>query len=191
MLTTEQRISLVSWRLKGLPFPEVQELSRRRYRTEAPKGTTIRGLINKFQRIGNVCDEKCSGQPSTSQETVEIIRQAIKQSPKASTRRLSRELSIPKSTVWQTLRFALKKKAYHIQVLHHLEPEDYAARMAMCHDLLEAVNKNFCWHTSCSVMRLPFIPVTSSIATIAEYGLMNNQTSLWNWNETLQRWMCG
>ena len=71
---------------------------------------------------------------------METIRQAIEQSPKASACRLSREYGVPKSTVWQTLRFVLKKKDYHIQVLHHLEPGDYTARMAMCHDLIEAVN---------------------------------------------------
>ncbi|KAJ4440112.1 hypothetical protein ANN_08249 [Periplaneta americana] len=124
----EQRINVVSWRLNGLSFAEVQERFCRRYRTEAPTRTTIRGLVNKFQRNGNVCNEKRSGRPSTSQETVETIQKAIEQSPKASTRRLSREHGIPKSTVWQTLRLVLKKKAYYIQVLHHLEPEDYAAR---------------------------------------------------------------
>ena len=44
-----------------------------------------------------------------------------------------------------------------------------------------------CWHMSCSVIMLPFIPV----ATTAAYGLMNNHTSPWNWNITFQRWMCG
>ena len=167
MLTTEQRISVVSWRLNGLPFAEVQERFRRRYRTEAPTRTTIRGLVNKFQRTGNVCDEKRSGRPSTSQETVETIRQAIEQSPKASTRRLSREHGIPKSTVWQTLRFVLKKKAYHIQVLHHLEPEDYAARMAMCHDLIEAVNNE---HLLAHVL-------FSDEATFHTCGLVNRHNS--------------
>ena len=130
-MTTEHIINILSWRLNGLSFAEVQELFRGRYRTEAPSGTTIRSLVNKFQRTWNVCDEKRSGLPSTSQETVETIRQAIKQSPKASTRRLSREQSILKSTVLQTLRFVLKKKAYHI---HHLEPEDDMTRMATYRD---------------------------------------------------------
>ena len=48
---------------------------------------------------------------------METILQAIEQSPKASTHRLSREHGITRSIVWQTLRFVLKKKAYHIQVL--------------------------------------------------------------------------
>ena len=71
---------------------------------------------------------------------METIRQDIEQSPKASACRLNREYGIPKSTVWQTLRFVLKKKVYHIQVIHHLEPEDNAACMAMCQNLIEAVN---------------------------------------------------
>ena len=62
------------------------------------------GLVNKFQRAANVCDEKRSARSSTSQETVETIWRATEQSPKASSR-------------WQTLRFVLKKKVYHILVL--------------------------------------------------------------------------
>ena len=50
---------------------------------------------------------------------------------------------------------------------------------------------NICWQTPCSLMRLPFIPVASSVITTAGYGLMNNHTSPWNWNVKLQRWMCG
>ena len=57
-------------------------------------------------------------------------------------RRLSRELNLPKSTVWKVLRYTLHKKAYHIQVLHKLEVEHYAARAAMCHDLLHSVDED-------------------------------------------------
>ena len=77
------------------------------YRTEAPTRKTIRDFINKFQRTGNVCDEKRSGRSLTSQETVETIRQATEQSPKVSTHRLVLvgNTASQKSTVWQTLRF--------------------------------------------------------------------------------------
>ena len=68
------------------------------------------------------------------------IREAIERSPQASTRRLSNELDVPRATVLKILRFTLKKRAYHIQVLHKLDEEDYAARKAVCYDLMEAVN---------------------------------------------------
>ena len=56
-------------------------------------------------------------------------------------RRLSRELNLPKSTVWKVLRYTLHNKAHHMQVLHKLEVEHYAARAAMCHDQLHAVDE--------------------------------------------------
>ncbi|KAJ4439903.1 hypothetical protein ANN_08032 [Periplaneta americana] len=56
-----------------------------------------------------------------------------------SVRCLSRQLQIPKSTVFKVLKFTLKKRAYHLQVLHQLHEEDLAERMAMCIDLLDSV----------------------------------------------------
>ena len=64
-------------------------------------------LANKFKRTGNVADAKRSGRPSTSDETMARIDEAITRSPSASTRRLSRELGIPQSTVWKTLHYRL------------------------------------------------------------------------------------
>ncbi|KAJ4441708.1 hypothetical protein ANN_11566 [Periplaneta americana] len=72
-----------------------------------------------------------------------------------SVRCLSRQLQIPKSTVFKVLKFTLKKRAYHLQVLHQLHEEDLAERMAMCIDLLDSVETDdlMC----CSVMREHFI----------------------------------
>ena len=69
---------------------------------------------------------------------VKTIREAIERSPRASTRRLSRELGLPRATACKVLHFTLKKKAYRIQKLHKQEAEDYAARRTMCYDLCEA-----------------------------------------------------
>lgn len=136
----EERIALVTFRLRGLTYEQVREAFTRRFRKPAPTRKNIRTLVNKFQRTGRVDDEERSGRPSTSQETVLRIQEAIERSPRASTRRVSRELDVPHTTVWKVLRFTLKKRAYHLQVLHKLEAEDYAAREAMCFDLLEAAN---------------------------------------------------
>ena len=71
------------------------------------------------------------------------IQEAITRSSSASTRRLSWELGIAHISVGKTLRFKLNKHAYHIQIVHKLEDEDYAARQTMCYDLLDAVrNEN-------------------------------------------------
>ena len=88
---------------------------------------------------------------------METIRQAIEQSPKASTRRISQEYGIPNTTVWQTLHF----------VLHHLEPGDYAACMAMCLDSIEAVNNE---HLLAHIL-------FSDEATFRTRGLVNRHNS--------------
>ncbi|KAJ4427288.1 hypothetical protein ANN_24906 [Periplaneta americana] len=99
-------------------------------------------LVNRFKRTGSFLDEKRSGKPQTSANDVPLLQHATERSPGASTHRLSNELDIPRTTVWRVLRFTL-----HLQVLHHLEQEDYAARQAMCHDLLEAIaNENLMNH---------------------------------------------
>ncbi|PSN44487.1 hypothetical protein C0J52_09059 [Blattella germanica] len=97
--------------------------------------------MQKFQRTGSVQDVLRSGRPQISDQTVQQVSDAVTRSPKASTRRLSRELGIPQSTVWKILHFTLKKRAYHLQIRHALEHEDYACREAMCYDLLRAVQE--------------------------------------------------
>ena len=81
-----------------------------RFRKPAPTQQNIQMLVNKFMRTGAVADEQRSGRPPISQERVDTIREAIERSPRASTRRLSRELGIPRATVWKVLHFTLKKR---------------------------------------------------------------------------------
>ena len=132
MLTIEERVAVVGARLRRLSYAQVQEEFRRKFHKPAPTRANIRLLVNKFQRTGNVSDAP----RSVPEETVARIREAIERSPQASTRRLSNELDVPRATVLKILRFTLKKRAYHIQVLHKLDEEDYA----VCYDLMEAVN---------------------------------------------------
>ena len=112
---------------------------RRSCHTEAPVWTTIRDLVNKFQRAGNVCDEIRSGRTSISGNWGDHTTgdQAESKSDDTSFQSGTRH---PQVCVWQTLSFVLKKKAIQIQVLHYLEPEDYAGCMTMCHNLNESVH---------------------------------------------------
>ncbi|PSN54046.1 hypothetical protein C0J52_14568 [Blattella germanica] len=140
MLTIEERVAVVGAPLHRLSYAQVQEEFRRKFHKPAPTRANIRLLVNKFQRTGNVSDAPCSGRPAVPEETVARIREAIERSPEASTRGLSNELDVPRATVLKILRFTLKKRTYHIQVLHKLDEEDYAARKAVPYNLMEAVN---------------------------------------------------
>ena len=139
MLTIEERTALVYARLRGMTYEEVRKEFSRKFRKPGPTRLAIKTLVNKFKRTGSVHDEERPGRPAVTEETVQSIQDAITRSPTASTRRVSRELGIPQTTVWRTLRYKLKKRAYHIQIVHNLEAEDYSARQGMCEDLLEAV----------------------------------------------------
>ena len=81
MFTMEERIALVTFRLHGLTYEQVREAFTCRFRKPAPTRMNIRTLVNKFQRTGRVDDEERSGRPSTSQETVLRIQEAIERSP--------------------------------------------------------------------------------------------------------------
>ena len=142
MLTKEERIAAVSARLRGMMYEQTRADFARRFRKSGPTRLAIKNLVNKFQRTGSVADEERPGRPALPQHTVQNVQNAITHSPSASTRRLSRELGIPQTTVWRTLRYRLKKHAYHLQVVHKLAVEDYASREAACYDLLEAVDNN-------------------------------------------------
>ena len=125
MFTIEERIGVDRARLRGLRYDAVRADFIRRFRKPGPTNETIRQLVNKFNRTGSVHDDTRSGRPSVPEGTVQRIQEAIERSPSASTRRLSRELELPQSTVWKILHFTLHKHAYRVQVLHHLEAEDY------------------------------------------------------------------
>jgi hypothetical protein len=92
----------------------------------------IRKLLNKFSRTGSVHDEESPGRPSTPQQNVELVRETFEEDSRASVRITSQRLAIPRSSVHTSLKSKLKKKCFHIQVLHDLHEEDYPRRPAMC-----------------------------------------------------------
>ncbi|GFS45332.1 hypothetical protein TNIN_106711 [Trichonephila inaurata madagascariensis] len=76
MLSLEERIFIVSWKLGGKTYEQVRYLYLRKYRKRSPtrtKDTRIRLLVNKFRRTGSVVDEKCPGRPSTSNDTAKSL----------------------------------------------------------------------------------------------------------------------
>ena len=110
MFTVEEWIAVVVGHVRGQTYRQVREAFQRRFRKPAPMHQNIQMLFNKFMRTWSLADEQRSGRPPTYQERVENIREAIERSPRASTRRLSRELGISHATVCKVLHFTLKKK---------------------------------------------------------------------------------
>jgi hypothetical protein len=62
------------------------------FRKSAPTRANIRFPVIKFKRTGSLFDEKRPGRPKTSEDD------AVEQSSRASIRRLSNQLDIPRTT---------------------------------------------------------------------------------------------
>ena len=120
----------------------VQRDFRRTYGTEAPTAQSIRRWHQTFQESGCLCAQKRSGRPRTSDENIERVRQSFVQSPQKSTRRAGLELDLPHSTVWRVLRRRLTLKAYRIQLLQALLPDDKQKRIDFCNFISEKQEEN-------------------------------------------------
>ena len=60
--------------------------------------------ITNLSKQGCPCKGRNSGRPRVSEENVRRIQESFERSPRKSTRRASRELGIPQTTVWCVLR---------------------------------------------------------------------------------------
>ena len=117
----------------------VQRAFRREYGHEPPCKQSILRWYRQFKDTGCLCKGKSTGRPTVPDETVERVRESFVRSPQKSTARGSRELGIPQQTVWKILRRRLKFKSYRVQLLQHLEAEDYGRRLQFCTTMQEAL----------------------------------------------------
>jgi len=88
----------------------VQRAFRRRYGIDPPLAKNVRRWYKQFQETGCLYKGKSPGRPRTSQENVHRIQEAYQRSLRKSTRRASRQLTIPHVTVWRVLRRRLLMK---------------------------------------------------------------------------------
>ena len=93
----------------------VQRGFRLRFNIQLPTRKSICRWNHQFEQIGCLCKDKDSGRPRVSEEKVRRIQESSERNPRKSTRRASRELGIPQSTVWRALRRRLlfKHTAYN------------------------------------------------------------------------------
>jgi hypothetical protein len=68
----------------------------RRYGIDPPMAKNIRRWYEQFQETGCLCKGRSPGRPRTSEENVHRILEAFQRSPRKSTCRASRELTIPR-----------------------------------------------------------------------------------------------
>ena len=163
MVTLQQKTFCVRqfWRLQSVV--SVQRAFQTTYGTKPPTAQSIRRWCRQFEAAGSLSKGKSPGRPRIPVEQVERIRETFETSPVKSTRRASRELAIPQTTVWRVLKKRLNMKPYKYHMLQALRPTDEVARLNFCHHLTEELDENVtnklvfsdeaCFHLSGKVNR--------------------------------------
>lgn len=145
--------------------PAAVEEYRRRYPGRVvPNRKVFCRIFNNLRVKGTLPSAQVSSerQPVRVAETENIL-QAVQRSPTTSTRRISAQLNIPKSTVWRTIN-AHGLYPFHQQKVQHLRPGDHPRRLQFC----QWVNLN---HQS-----IPFI-LFSDEANFTRNGINNTRNS--------------
>jgi hypothetical protein len=100
MATVQERALCVGWLFGTKSVTQTQRNYRTQFNEQPPSDYAIR-LPTAFPR--SVHDRKRSGRPGVSDECVETIPASFVRSPTKSTRRASRELLLPRSTIRKVL----------------------------------------------------------------------------------------
>jgi hypothetical protein len=84
--------------------------------------------VSAFPETGSFLKGHSPGRPSISQDDIEHIRVTFHYSQKHSVRHVSRQLRIPKSTVYDA-HGRLKLRASKLQFVQHIQPRDKSQRV--------------------------------------------------------------
>ena len=132
MYSTDQRIQIVKMHYKhGECFAVTTRKLRSLFgRRNVPDESTIRRLIQKFEKTGSVLDIKHSVRcrPVRSQENINAARESVEGNPRTSVRHRSQQLEISNGSLHKILHEDLNLHPYKVQLTQKLEACDHTAR---------------------------------------------------------------
>ncbi|PSN30743.1 hypothetical protein C0J52_21647 [Blattella germanica] len=137
MWTPQQKVKCVLWLAELKSVTRVRRRFRLEFNVDPPTSKSILQWDRTLKATGTLIPQ--TGKHSKNkinEETVDRVRTAFTRSPKKSIRRGSHQLQIPKSTVHDILHKRLKLRAYKLQLLHHIQPNDRRLRENFAFGLL-------------------------------------------------------
>lgn len=145
--TTQQRIRIVEAYFATKSVVLTQRQYRRHFvRTKVPDRRTIIRLVAKFRETGSVANANKghSGRPRSvkTPNNIQNLRDRLEKSPRKSTRRLSQEVGISRSSVLRILHDDLKLFPYKIQLLQSQTDRNKAERLAFCQDISQRIEND-------------------------------------------------
>ena len=124
MRTPQEKAQCVSWFIETKSDIQAQKKFRHKYGRKPTAQATIRAWHKNFMETDNVLQRKGAGRSQISEEEIESVRVAYSRSPRNSIRGVSKQLQIPRSTIYKVLHKSLQHHAYKVQLLQALKPED-------------------------------------------------------------------
>jgi len=115
---------------------------RARFSKDAPCRNDITKWYREFVETGCLCKGKIPGRPRVSDDNIERVLEVFLRSPRKSVARASRELDMPKMTVWKVLCKWLCFKLYKIRLVQALTPADKVKRHDFCEEMQLKMEKN-------------------------------------------------
>ena len=115
----------------------VQRAFKLKFNVDPPTNKSILKWHRNLIETGCICDQRKgrAGRPSVSEQVVYRVRGSFLRIPRKSTRRASRELKVPQSTVSKILRKRLRLHPYKLQLVQKLHPENKETRHVFCGNL--------------------------------------------------------
>lgn len=128
-------------------------IARRLYRREhglrdigeGPSANVIRKWIRMFETTGSTVTIMDRGRPVSARtpDIVERVRVSVQQNPQQSTRKRGQALDVKRTTLRRILKRDLHLKAYKIQIVQELKPNDASNRLNFVNQMLNRFNNFF------------------------------------------------
>lgn len=136
----EQRVFIVEEYVRTTSIMSVREKFLEKYpEGRVPAKSTIQDLIKKWRTTGNVSNMKRDKQLTVrTPEAVANVQTIIGRSPSKSTRRLSQQVGISRTSCRRILH-GLKMHAYRVSVVQELKEVDLARRVRYCQWVLQEI----------------------------------------------------
>lgn len=139
MATLREKSQCVMWLHETKSPKTVQRRFLTNFGRPSPDVKTIKNWYSKFMDTGSVKDRPRTGRTRVTDASVEEVRQTVDTSPRKSTRAISTDIGIPKSTVHKILRKQLSLFPYKLQIHQALHPGDRELRFAFGQEMEERI----------------------------------------------------
>lgn len=110
-----------------------------------PATTTVKALIQRFERTGSVADDKdllkTAERTARTPDNIDAVKDAIEENPNLSIRSISRNLDLSSSSVQRILRKDLGIFPYKIQVGQRLERSDIERRFNFANEICQLIDE--------------------------------------------------